>query len=392
MDPGSRAAVAMTLGPVAVALGFACRLLNGWNGLDSVLLALLVTVTAALAQRAKFLQQGAWAAFVTIMLLPGAILLFPRGDAAQNNALGQQEVEMMIERDLARWMAMHSAPGEAVVLAPPDETISMYYYGGVRGVATLGWENRDGLGAAIRIVSATSADEAHELVARRGITHIVIPHWDGYMDVYARMGLGRIEGSFVNMLHHWELPAWLRPVPYLMPTIRGFEGESVVILQVVDPQGDATAAARLAEYFVEMNQLDRAEIAARALRRFPTDLGALAAAAQVENARGDAEGFARTVELLIPRLSDSPGRPLALDRRVSLAVVLALARHMDLARLQLQRCLVEIDERNLRSLSVGALYRLEVLCRADGETMADPQMQKLALELLPQFLRGRLEP
>ena len=79
MDPGSRAAVAMTLGPVAVALGFACRLLNGWNGLDSVLLALLVTVTAALAQRAKFLQQGAWAAFVTIMLLPGAILLFPEG-------------------------------------------------------------------------------------------------------------------------------------------------------------------------------------------------------------------------------------------------------------------------------------------------------------------------
>ena len=53
---------------------------------------------------------------------------------------------MMIERDLARWMAVHSAPGEAVVLAPPDETISMYYYGGVRGVATLGWENRDGLG------------------------------------------------------------------------------------------------------------------------------------------------------------------------------------------------------------------------------------------------------
>ncbi len=390
--PGGRAALAVTLGPVVVALGFACRQLNWWNGLDSVLLALLVTTTAAWAPERKPYLRWAWAAWVAIVLVPGALRLWPHEDATKKNGLTQREVQMMVERDLAQWMAVHSVPGEAVVLAPPDETISLYYYGGVRGVATLGWENRDGLRGAIRIVGATTADEAHELVARRGITHIVIPHWDGYMDVYARMGLGRLEGSFVNMLHHWVLPPWLRPIPYLMPTIRGFEDESVAIFQVVDPQEDATAAARLAEYFVEMNQIDRAEIAAQALRRFPTDLGALAAAAQVENARGDTEGFARTVGLLLPHLADETARSLAWDRRVSLVVVLALARHMELAQPQLQRCLSEIDEKNLRTLSVGSLYRFEVLCHAEGETIADPRIRALALDLLPQFLRSRLEP
>jgi len=385
----TRASIALALGPVLVALGFACRQLNWWSGLDAALLALTVAATAGdgLAPIARW----SWSALAALALLPGAVQVLPREDAGGKNALNQTQVVGLIERDLARWMAAHAGAGGAVVLAPPNETNTMFYYAGVRGVATLGWENRDGLGAAIRVVSASTPEEAQELISRRGITHIVIPQWDPYLDIYARMGLGRLEGSFINRLHLWELPPWIRPVSYILPAIGGFEGQSVTVFEVVEDQDDPTAAGRLAEYFVEMDKLDLAASAAQALGRFPADLGALVARAQVENARGDAEAFSRTVELLIPRVLGHGDRSLPWDRRVSLAVVLALGQHMDLAKAQVSRCLAEVDEEKLRSLSTGSLYHLEVLSRAVGQGIADPRLRGLALDLLPQMLRSRLE-
>jgi hypothetical protein len=391
-ESGHRASIAFSLGPVLVALGFACRQLSWWNGLDGVLLALLVTMTAALSGAAAHrLVRWIWFAIMVLALLPGAIQVTPRQDAGKKNALNQAEVVGLIERDLARWMAIHAGAEGTLVLAPPDETPVMYYYGRMRGLATLGWENQDGRNAAARIVSASSPNEAQELIGEREITHIVIPRWDPYLDIYARNVLGRFEGSFINRLHHWVLPPWLRPVPYLLPTIGGFEGQSVTVFEVVEDQDDATAAGRLVEYFVEMDQLDLAQSAARSLRRFPSDLGALVARAQVENALNDTNGFAHTVGLIVLRLSNGADRILPLDRRVSLAVVLALGQHMDLAEAQVRECMNEIDEEKLRSLSAGSLYHLEVLSKSTGLGIGDPRLRELALDLLPQFLRDRFD-
>jgi hypothetical protein len=388
---GPRASIAVALGPVLVALGFACRQLSWWNGFDGVLLALVVATSAALAATTRRPARWAWAALAALALLPGAILNLPREHAGEKSPLNQTEVVTLIERDLARWLAMHAGAGGAIALAPPNETITMYYYGGVRGLATLGWENQDGLGVAIRIVSASTPEEAQELIGRRGVTHIVIPEWAPYLDVFARMGLGQLEGTFINRLHKWELPPWLRPVPYILPEISGFEGHSVTVLEVVDSQDDATAASRLAEYYVEMDKLDLAAYAAQTLRRFPADIGALVARAQVENARGDADGFARTVDLILPRLSSRADRTLPLDRRVSLAVVLALGHHMDLARAQVRQCLDGLDEENLRSLSAGSLYHLQVLSKATGQGIPDARLRGLSMDLLPPILRHRVE-
>jgi len=383
----ARASIAVALGPVLVALCFACRQLSWWIGFDALLLALLVAATAAPVPRPA---GWAWAALAALALAPGAFQVVPREGPAGSKALDRSQVVELIERDLARWLEGHAGAGGAVVLAPPDETIALHYYGGVRGLATLGWENRDGLGAAIRIVSAPTPEAAQGLMERRGITHIVIPQWDPYLDEFARMGSGRVEGTFIDRLHRWDLPPWLRPVPYVLPAAGGLEGQSVVVLEVVDEQDPAVAAGRLAEYFVEMDELDLAASAAQALRRYPADLGALAARAQVENARGDMESFARTVDLLLPRISGGADRALPWDRRVSLAVVLALGQHMDLARAQFGRCLAEVDEQKLRSLSAESLYHMEVLGKIAGEGIADPRLRALALDLLPQAMRSQL--
>jgi hypothetical protein len=81
---------------------------------------------------------------------------------------------------------------------------------------------------------------------------------------------------------------------------------------------------------------------------------------------------------------------MPLDRRVSLAVILALGRRPDLARGQVQLCLEQLDESSLRFLSVDALYHFEVLARSYGLRIADPNLDALAWRLLPEELRERL--
>lgn len=386
----TRAGIALALGPVLVALGFACRQLSWWHGLDALLLVALIPVTLAVREVFKS-RSVRWmlGGLTALLLLPGAVQIVPRSESTAKNVFNENEVYGLVERDLARWLAIHTRPGEAGILAPSNVASTLYFYGGLRGLGTVSWENQDGIGAAVRITSASTPEEAKELIDRRGITHVVIPSWDSYLDVYARMGMGQLEGTFLERLHLWNLPPWLRPVPYQLPVIAGFEGQSVLILEVVEDQEDAVALSRIAEYFVEMGQLDRAASVGVALRRFPADVGALVARAQVELARDDTASFGRTVEQLKSRLSGGAARALPWDRRVGLAVVFARAKHMDLAREQVRRCFAEVDDTQLRALPTGSLYRLLVLGRAFGLSIADPKLHQLALDLLPTEFRSR---
>jgi hypothetical protein len=382
-----RMMLALALGPGLVALGFAFRQLSWWSSFDGFILVLVVVCAAAICATIKPpAVRWMWGGAVVLLLSPGAMAGWPRVSAA----LSEGEVLGLVERDLARWLAKHADTARAVVLAPHNQAATLYYYGGLRGLATLNWENRAGLSAAVRILSASTPEEAKELIDRRGIAYIVIPSWDTYLETYARMGMGRLEGTFMDLLHQWQLQPWLRPVAYQLPANAGVEGQSVTILKVVEDQPVAAALSRIAEYFIEMGQLDAAAAIAQDLRRFPADLGATVAKAQVELARNDLDAFSHTVDQLKSRLAGRNDRNLPWDRRVSLAVVLARAKQRDLALAQVQRCLKDIDEPKLRSLSTGELYRLQVLVKAFGLTMADPQLRQLALDLLPSDMRNRL--
>jgi tetratricopeptide (TPR) repeat protein len=228
----------------------------------------------------------------------------------------------------------------------------------------------------------------------RGVRYVVIPSWDPFFEDFARLYLvekfsGR-SSLLVTALRRWNLPPWLRPVPYQMPVGGGSGGQSVLVFEVVDEQSPAAAAGRLAEYFVEMGDLDDAAAAAESLRRFPGDVGALAARAQVQSARGDSASSAKTVDALLARISNGGDRYLPWDRRVSLATVLARAGRIDLALDETRRCMRELSEARLRSLSVGSLYDLLVLARAFRLEISDPRLRELAVDLLPENLRSRL--
>ena len=391
----SRVPLALALGPVLAALVLSYRQISWWNGVDTaLLLVLMVTASAIRGVGNPLLKRILTIILASATLLAGAFgacQLWPSSESHLKDELNRTEVVGLIERDLAYWLAKHVGSAGAVALAPPNVTATLYYYAGIRGLATFDWENRDGLQAAVRMASAATPEEAQELIGLHGVTHIIIPIWDPYMDVYAQIGGGQLEGSFIDRLHKWNVPAWLKPVQYLAPDIGGFGGQTVIVLEVVEEQDDAVALSRIAVYLADMGQTDLATKAGDALRRFPADLGALVARAQVETACGESDQFAETVGLLLRRISGGDDRDLQWDQRVGLAVVLAQAHHLDLAIPQLRRCIAELDDAKLRSLSTILLYRFHILRRALKLEISDPSLRALSFDLLPPDLRDKVD-
>ncbi len=393
-SPTTCLALAVALGPVLVALGFATQQLGWWSVLDAVLLVMMVAATAQTEFVATRVNRWLWSSVVVAFTLVGISQLVPPKAAGSGVTLTASESQELIERHLAHWLVRHTGEQGVVIFAPPHPTATLSYYGGLRGIGTFSLENRDGFGTTLMIAGVKTMEEVQGLINARGIRYLIIPSWDPFFEQFAQRYLAKEfsnRTSFLaNELRRWNLPSWLRPVPYHIPADGGYEGQLMLVFEVVEDQGPAVAAARLTEYLIEIEKIAQAVDSADALRRFPGDMGALAARAQVQMATGDATGVAQTLQALLARLSTGADRFLPWDRRVSLAVVLARNDQLDLAHKQTQRCVAELTEQKLRRLSTGSLYQLMVLSHTFGVEVADLKLRALALELLPANLRDNL--
>ncbi|MBK8479114.1 MAG: hypothetical protein IPL39_23385 [Opitutaceae bacterium] len=388
-SPASCAAVAVGLGPVLVLLVF-----TGWHlafgaALGGVWAALLVALTAAISNRSRAAR---WSLSVAVALaaIPGAVAVWPITANGAGDAVTSVELEALLQRDLAHWLAARAPEEGAVVLAPPAMTSALHFYGGIRGIGTPDPGNREGFAAAVRLCAATSADEAELLARKREITHVVRPSWDPFLDEYARLGTSQPEKTLMAWLHRWLPPRWLRPVPYLLPQADGIGNRTVVVFEVTEMQDQAGALARLGEYFVEMGRLDDAgQVALVLSREFPDDINGYIARAAVALARGDGAEVGRVLLTLRPVLDRGGDEDLPWDRRVALALVLAQGRQPELAKKQVRGCLTAADQMRLRQLSTVGLFRLLVLGKAFGMQIEDPALQAYAYGLLPPDMRAR---
>jgi len=72
------------------------------------------------------------------------------------------------------------------------------------------------------------------------------------------------------------------------------------------------------------------------------------------------------------------------------AIVMAQAGRIELSRDQARRCLAEVNEARLRSLTTGSLFDLLMLGHSFRLEIADPRLRDLAVGLLPGDLRSQL--
>ncbi len=389
-SPATRSGIALALGPTAVAVGFAAGRLGWWGFVDATLLVVIAAAAGDGWQAIPAWPRWCLACATLGAAALGAAHLMPQSASAP---LTPREAEELVDRHLAHWLSTRSGGGPIAVFAPPNETLGLWFYGGLRGIGTFSPDNHAGFGTTLNIAAATSLDDVQNNLRALGVRYVIIPSWDPFFDEFAALYLDkRFAGRpsmFVNELRRMYLPPWLRPIPYQMPVAAG-PGQSVLVFEVVDEQSPAAAAGRIAEYLVETGDLVKAQAAGEVLRRFPGDVGALAARIQVLGATGDSAGASAMLDVLLARLANGGDRYLPWDRRVSLSIVLVQAGRSDLARGQVSRCFADLNEERLRSLSTGSLYALLVLGHSFGFEIKDPGLRELAPGLLPESLRSRL--
>ena len=186
---------------------------------------------------------------------------------------------------------------------------------------------------------------------------------------------------------------YLRPVAYRLPSVEGLPDHTLALFEVVELQDQATALARLAEYFAEMGQMKQAlAVVGTLIHHFPEDTGGAAARAQVAAAQRDRPEFSEAVRVLLRGYSQPEIDALDWERRVSVALVLAQAQRAEAARATLQACLSEVDEARLRSLSPAALYRLILAARTMGLGFEEMPLYPRALEMLPPEMQAAVSP
>ncbi len=387
--PAPRRALTILLVPALAMLALACAELSAWNTFGVLLLVLLVVATPG--EAADEGLPGLWLVGAAAVLLPGMIALLPTRVDAADLKLTSLERQGLVEREFSHWLARRSGPDGAIVLAPPNLTVSIFYHGGLKGLGSPYRGNDEGFRASVRLAGAVHADESHALARQRGVTHIVMPSWDDFLSDYARLAGADLNQTFVGLLQAWLPPRWLRPVPYYVPSVPGFENEQVFVFEHTDIQDNATALSRLAEYFVDMGQIQfAAQIAQVLANEYAADLGAQVAKARTEIVRRDRAAFTKTLHAIEAALNDGSDEALAWDRRVSLSLVLAAGSRMPLARAQAERALYDMTELDLRGVPEATLFQFLSLAKTLGLAIDDPELNTLARSLLPPQLREQL--
>jgi hypothetical protein len=129
---------------------------------------------------------------------------------------------MALSRDVAAVLRTSQPQGDIVLLAGPDASTQIGYYGRFQTLGTYYWENAEGLKAAAAMLSARDDDEARRLLRERHVTHIAMLSKGNFVREYYRLLRPGATDEEIDRSFGWRLltgqpPTWLQPIPYEVP-------------------------------------------------------------------------------------------------------------------------------------------------------------------------------
>lgn len=248
---GERLVVLFAAGVAALAMALALGQ-NRWlltAGAPQVVLAVVLLACTAGWRRCVFLG--------------GTLLLFAQGpwmlarerlhvERVRDVQMG--ETVQLLYRDIAAALLRHGADARSIVLSDPNASVGVGYYGRLRTVGTLYWENRDGLHAAAEILGAHDDAEAAARIHAQGITHLALVSTHDFQAEY-NYALRGGSGPFTDedslghrLLYRHRIPAWLRPLGYRVPAPLAPLGFRVELFAVDLETPRAAALERIGRY------------------------------------------------------------------------------------------------------------------------------------------------
>jgi hypothetical protein len=116
------------------------------------------------------------------------------GDLKQRN-VSPKEANMALARDVAATLRATQPQGDITMLASPNASTMIGYYGRFKTLGTLYWENTAGLKAAAAIYSAPNENEAAQLIRKHGVTHIAILSEENFIQQYFELLHPNLKGE-----------------------------------------------------------------------------------------------------------------------------------------------------------------------------------------------------
>lgn len=169
------------------------------------------------------------------------------------------ETVQLLYRDIAGALLRSGADPRSVVLASPNTSVGVGYYGRLRTVGTLYWENTDGLRTSAEIFGTRDDAEAAARIHTQGITHVVMISTHDFLAEYdyalrGKAGGADNEGFGRRLLYQHRVPVWLRPLDYSVPSPLAGLGFKVALFAV-----DFEAPLSVAHERIGLYQLAKGE-------------------------------------------------------------------------------------------------------------------------------------
>jgi hypothetical protein len=167
---------------------------------------------------------------------------------AGEEPLPKSVIPTLIARDISHRLLQADPNKLPTVLTGPTTSTEMNYYGGIRTLGTLYWENLPGLKSAALIFAAPDETTFRHLIDKSGVNYLLASTWDNfgnaYVDLLRQAGYTVPESGHTyleRLLAGEAFPTWLRPLFYPIPEGFNIPEENLRLFAIVPNQTPAQA-------------------------------------------------------------------------------------------------------------------------------------------------------
>ncbi|MGH7946510.1 MAG: hypothetical protein ACREF9_16105, partial [Opitutaceae bacterium] len=226
----------------------------------------VVLLVYFIGNRKTAIRWMATLATALVVFLPSAFtrIMNSREDIKMRR-VSPKDAQLPLARDIAAAIRASAPNDDIVLLASPNASTAVGYYGRFKTLGTLYWENVAGLKAAAMSLSARSQEESAELIRKYGVTHIAMISEENFIEQYYRLlhpGATNedVKKSFgYQLLAARVIPPWLQMIPYKVPDDLSSLNITVLLFKVAFEQTPADALYHIALGKIALGLLPDAE-------------------------------------------------------------------------------------------------------------------------------------
>jgi len=230
VPPSWKSAILITASTAAGLTVLALFQVRWLNTAVSLWLGPLAVVAACLATQAGHVRLARWEKAVCLLFVLFFSLQMPQRivrDLIEHRGKKpvptSEDMAVVFARDAAYRIRALGGREPVTVASGPTTTTWLMYFGGLKGLGTLYWENVDGLKTAANLYAATDEADAKKILVDHHVAFVAILSTEPFTSEYARLLQGQPPGPPPMDTFAWGLasgskvPPWARFIPVPSP-------------------------------------------------------------------------------------------------------------------------------------------------------------------------------